>query len=429
MKNKTQIITKQIAILGVGTVGGGTYQIITSQNTMLKQTSGLDIKVAAVLDKSKDLIVSRGIPASIAFDNLDDILNNKAIDLVVETMGGVEPAKSFILKCLTAGKSVVSANKELIAKHGQELEAAANLNGVGFYFEAAVAGGIPIIRVLQEAMQANNLLEIMGIVNGTTNFILTKMTEESSSYNAVLSEAQKLGFAEADPTADVDGYDSMYKLSILTALGFHSPIHYSKIKREGITKISASDIKSAKDLGYCIKLLAIAKRSKDGIQARVHPCFVPLTHPLAGVRNEFNAVFLKGDSVDDIMLYGRGAGSLPTASAIVSDIVVALKNNFKEKSVLSAPPATKIIDNFETGYYLALTAQDKPGVLAKVAQVFEKHKVSISQLIQDKEAKKGEGARLAFLIHPTKEFSMLSAVKELESLSEVKSTESFIRVL
>ena len=429
MKQSNKLTTKNIAIMGVGTVGSGTYQIITEQAVMLKQTRGLDIKVLACLDKSKDELIRRGISAAVATEKLEDILRNDKIDVVVETMGGVEPARTFILKCFASGKSVVSANKELIAKHGAELEAAASDRGVGFFYEAAVAGGIPIIRVLQQGMQANNLLEIMGIVNGTTNFILTKMAEEGASYLDVLKQAQDLGFAEADPTADVDGFDSMYKLSILAALGFHSPVHYSKIYREGITKISAADMANAKNLGYIIKLLAIAKRTKKGIEARVHPTFVPLTHPLANVRNEFNAVFLKGDSVDDVMLYGRGAGALPTASAIVSDVVVALTDCKAQPTVFSTPPVAAVVDNFESGYYLAITVADKSGVLARIAEVFEKYKVSVSQLIQDKEQEKGVGARLAVLVHPTLEKSMLEAKDELAKLKEVKSVDSFVRVL
>jgi len=420
-------IKKNIAILGIGTVGGGTYEILTKEAVLIKKAHGIDITVKKVLDRDTDIVIKRGVPKTVATNSIDDIVSDSTIDLVVETMGGVEPAKTFILKCLAAKKSVVSANKELIAKHGKEIEKAASDNSVGFYYEAAVAGGIPIIRVLEEGMQANNLLQVMGIVNGTTNFILTKMAEKGSSYKDVLKEAQKLGFAEADPTADVDGFDSMYKLSILASLAFRAPVSYTDIYREGITQVSADDITNAKSLGYNIKLLAIAEKNKKGVEVRVHPCFVPITHPLANVRNEFNAVFVKGDSVDDIMLYGRGAGALPTASAICSDIVACLKYGAKTNQVFTSDAKISVVSNFTSSYYLTATVEDKPGVLAKITEVFGKHKVSIAQMVQ--KAAKGGYAELVFLIHPSLEHSMQAAIKDIKKLKEIKSTDSLIRVL
>jgi len=416
-----------IAILGIGTVGGGTYDILTREAAMLKKTQGLDITVKYVLDKCKDIIVKRGVPQAAAVDSLDVILADESVNLVVETMGGVEPAKTFILKILQSGRSVVSANKELIAKHGKELEEVAKKSGAGFYYEASVAGGIPIIRVLQEGMQANNLVEVMGIINGTTNYILTKMAEQGLAYADVLKEAQSLGFAESDPTADVDAFDSMYKLSILSSMAFHVPVSHTQIYREGITSITAEDIVNAKLLGYVIKLLAIGKRSCEGVEVRVHPCFVPLSHPLASVRNEFNAVFLKGDSVDDIMLYGRGAGAFPTASAIVSDVISALKGGTSKTDVFSGSDKVNIIDDFASSYYMAITAVDKAGVLAKITEVFSKFNVSISQMVQRGAA--GEKAQLVFLTHPAKEHSMQAALSEIKKLKEVKSSDSLIRVL
>jgi len=421
------VVKKHIAILGIGTVGGGTYEILTKEAALIKKSQGIELSVKKVLDRTKELVVKRGVPSTAAASSIEEIINDKDISLVVETMGGVEPAKTFILKCLTAKKSVVSANKELIAKHGNEIEKTAADNGVGFYYEASVAGGIPIIRVLEESMQANNLLQVMGIVNGTTNFILTKMAEEGSSYQDVLKEAQRLGFAETDPTADVDGFDSMYKLSILASLAFRVPVSYTDIYREGITQVSADDIANAKSLGYNIKLLAIAGRDKKGIEVRVHPCFVSMTHPLSSVRNEFNAVFIKGDSVDDIMLYGRGAGALPTASAICSDIVACLKHGAKTNSVFNSSDKIAVVSNFTSSYYLAVTVEDKAGVLAKITEVFGKHKVSIAQMMQ--KAAKGGFAELVFLIHPSLEHSMQAAIKDLKKLKEVKSTDSLIRVL
>ncbi|MCL2847533.1 MAG: homoserine dehydrogenase [Firmicutes bacterium] len=437
---KNGIKKHNIAIMGLGVVGGGTYDILLRQKDMICRTHGVEINVVKILDKNKNELIKKGIPKEIACDSIDDILSDKSIELVVETIGGISPAKDFILKCLNKGKSIVTANKELLAKHGAELESVAEKSGVSLYFEAAVAGGIPIIKVLEHSMQANNLQYIMGIVNGTTNYILTKMTEEGRAYGDVLKKAQELGFAEADPTSDIDGFDSVYKLSILASLAFHTAVDYTKIYREGISRITASDIENARNLGFVIKLLAIGKRvhnEKVGnallgvpqIEVRVHPCFVPIEHPLASVRNEFNAVFLKGDSVDDIMLYGRGAGSLPTASAIVSDIIDATKQCNPPNYEVFSPKTSKttITDNFTSSYYLALSVEDKPGALASITQVFGKTSVSISQLIQQK-AKDGF-ANLVFLTHPSKEFSMVEAVKQIKNIKEIKSVDSLIRVL
>ena len=420
-----------IALLGLGTVGGGTYDILTKNREMILKTQGVDICVTKVLDKSKDLVIKRGIPKADACDNIDEILNDKSISIVVETIGGIEPAKSFIEKSLNAGKSVVTANKELISKHWKDLEPLARKNGVGLYFEASCAGGIPIIRVLQQGMQANNIKQIMGIVNGTTNYILTKMTEQNLPYKDVLLEAQSLGFAEADPTADVEAYDAMYKLSILSSLAFHTAVPFTSIYREGITSISADDIQNAKNLGYIIKLLAIGKKNDGNIEARVHPCFVPISHPLASVRNEFNAVFLSGDSVDDIMLYGRGAGSYPTGSAVVSDIVFASKadNHFSVSFEVTDKVAKDInmVTDFESAYYISLSVVDKAGVLSKITDKFGQNSVSISQMVQSS-AKDGY-AKLVFLTHTTTEKSLQTALKQIKELAEVKSADSVIRVI
>ena len=423
--------TVNIAIIGIGTVGGGTYDILMRQAQAIQETQGFSVNVVKVMDRSADMIVKRGVPAEKAVTRIEDILADKSISIVVETIGGVEPAKTFITRVLESGRSVVTANKELIAKHGKELEQIAKKVGTGLYFEASCAGGIPIIRVLQEGMQANKLLNIIGIINGTTNYILTKMAESGKSYETALREAQGLGFAEADPTADVEGYDAAYKLSILSSLAFHTAVPYTEVYREGITSVTSEDIANAEKLGYVIKLLAIGKQEKDKIEVRVHPCFVAASHPLASVRNEFNAVFLKGDSVDEIMLYGRGAGSYPTGSAIVSDIIVAAKTTehlygaFTPNSASAA--RAKIVSDFESAYYLALTAEDRAGALAKIADVFGRFGISISQMVQ-KEAVSGT-APLIFLTHVTKEAAMQNALSEIKKLKEVKSADSVIRVL
>ena len=321
---------RKIAIMGLGTVGGGAYDILTENREYIQATQGIDVTVAAILDRTSAPLQARGISADLFCDSIDKLAANPDIELVIETMGGVEPAKSFIIKSLESGKSVVTANKELIAKHWHELERCAKAHGAGLYFEASCVGGVPVIRTLTESMQANRVCELYGIINGTTNYILTKMTEEGLSYETALREAQQLGYAEFNPSADVDGFDAMYKLSILSSLAFHTSVPYTSVYREGITRVTAGDIKCARDLGYVIKLLAIGRRNGDKIEARVHPTFVPVDHPLASVRGAFNAVLLTGDFVDDIMLYGRGAGARPTGSAIVSDVVFCAKRTEHE---------------------------------------------------------------------------------------------------
>lgn len=420
-----------VAIMGLGTVGGGTYEILTENRELIASTHGVDVEVVKILDKSVDRITMRGLPVSLAVTDLDEILKDKSISIVVETMGGVEPAKTFITKALLAGKSVVTANKELLSKHWPELEKAAKKGKAGLYFEASCVGGVPIIRTLTESMQANRLSELMGIINGTTNYILTKMTEDGMSYDAALKEAQALGYAEFNPTADVDGYDAMYKLSILSSLAFNTCIPYNEIYREGITGITQRDIRIGKDMGYTLKLLAIGRRAGNKVEARVHPTFVPNDHPLASVRGAFNAVFLKGDFVDDIMLYGRGAGARPTGSAIVSDIIycalretplyTSFENNGKVAQDMEIAP------DFSSKYYLALSALDKPGILAQITGILGKHGISISKMQQDESD--DEFAEIILLTHHTKEKSVQAAVEELKSLSGVIKINGLIRVI
>ncbi len=416
--------------MGIGTVGGGTYRILTEHRDFLMKTQGIDFRVKKVLDKNLERIRSFGIPEAAAASSPDEIAADKDISLVVETMGGVEPAKTFIEKMLLAGKDVVTANKELISKHWASLEATAKKGGAGLYFEASCVGGVPIIRALQESLQANLINSIVGIINGTTNYILTKMTEEGMSYEAALAEAQQLGYAEFDPTADVEGFDASYKLSILSSLAFHTCVPYTCVYREGITKVTKTDIRMAGEMGYVIKLLAIGKRARDRIEVRVHPTFVPKSHPLAGVGGSFNAVFVNGDFVDDLMFYGRGAGANPTGSAIVSDIVYASKrvsplySDFDNNG--KAEDGVEIATDFVGKYYISITVNDAPGVLAALSNVFAKNNVSIENLIQ-----KGEKGRAAifFLTHACNESDVRRAVAEIESQSGESRVENIIRVL
>ncbi len=421
----------QVAIMGIGTVGGGTYDILTQNHDKILSSYGVDITVKKVLDKDEARLKAKVKPEQITTD-LNDILNDPEISIVVEVMGGVEPAKTFITRALEAGKSVVTANKELISKHWGEIEQVAKKNGVGLYFEASCVGGVPVIRTLNESLQGDKIRSIIGIINGTTNYILTKMTEEGMSYEDALRQAQELGFAEFNPTADVDGFDAMYKLSILSSLAFHTCIPYTSIYREGITKITKEDIAFGKQMGYKIKLLAIGKRRDDEVEVRVHPTLVPEKHPLASVSGSFNAVFITGDFVDDVMLYGRGAGAHPTGSAIVSDIVYCAKReedlyaDFKNDGKVS--DAITIVDNFKSKYYVSLTVDDEAGVLARVAKVWGDCKVSI-QLINQSAGGVGGAVPIVIMTHETHEEAVRKALETLKSLDCVREIRSVIRVI
>ena len=417
-----------VAILGMGVVGGGTYKILKERRQAIMDEYGVDVEVVAVLDKVPSRVTDAGADLSLLASSIDEIAANDNVDIVVECMGGVEPAKSFLIKALAACKSIVTSNKETFGKSWPELEAAAAPTGAGLYYEATTGGGMPIIRVMTAAMQANRILEIKAIINGTTNYILTRMAQEGLDYGEILKDAQALGYAEANPVADVEGYDSSYKLSILASLAFNKRVPVDLIFREGITHITSTDIALADKLGYVIKLLAIAKNGADGkIEARVHPVFLPKDHPLASVNGSFNGVFLVGDAVGDIMLYGRGAGDLPTGSAIVSDIVYCARQieHARYGEMNNSMTEKDIISDFSSRYYLRLNVHDVPGVVADIANVFKKHKVSIAQMRQD-EGK--EVIPIVFITHLTTEKAMTKSVEEISRLSNVISVENVIRV-
>ena len=417
-----------VAILGMGVVGGGTYKILKERRQAIMDEYGVDVEVVAVLDKVPSRVTDAGADLSLLASSIDEIAANDNVDIVVECMGGVEPAKSFLIKALAAGKSIVTSNKEMFAKSWPELEAAAAPTGAGLYYEATTGGGMPIIRVMTAAMQANRILEIKAIINGTPNYLLTRMAQEGLDYGEILKDAQALGYAEANPVADVEGYDSSYKLSILASLAFNKRVPVDLIFREGITHITSTDIALADKLGYVIKLLAIAKNGADGkIEARVHPVFLPKDHPLASVNGSFNGVFLVGDAVGDIMLYGRGAGDLPTGSAIVSDIVYCARQieHARYGEMNNSMTEKDIISDFSSRYYLRLNVHDVPGVVADIANVFKKHKVSIAQMRQD-EGK--EVIPIVFITHLTTEKAMTKSVEEISRLSNVISVENVIRV-
>ena len=421
-----------IAILGLGVVGSGTYKILTEHRDFYKQVHGIDFKVENVLERNRARALSLGVAAENIASNMAEICSNSEVDIVVEVMGGVEPAKSFVLAALNAGKSVVTSNKELFCKYSHELEKAAKKNNCGLFFEASCVGGVPVIRTLLDNLQGNKITSMIGIINGTTNYILTKMSDCGASYEKILEEAQSLGYAEADPTADVEGFDAAYKLSILSSLAFHTKIPFSKVYREGIMAIDPCDIEYGKKLGYVMKLLAVGKNSDSGIEVRVHPAFVNSSHPLAAVNDSFNAVYVTGDSVGDIMLYGRGAGALPTGSAIVGDIIYcATHDNFNYSTfnnTADADPATKFLTNYESAYYLRLDVDDKAGVLSKVTSVLSKHGISVARVIQEKQ-NKGSSVSLILITHCTHEKNTDEAVQEININGGFAKVVSVIRVV
>jgi homoserine dehydrogenase len=351
------------------------------------------------------------------------------VDVVVETIGGIEPARQLTLAALKSGKPVITANKELVANCGAELFEAASAAGVDLYFEAAVGGGIPIMRALRESLVGERINKILGIVNGTTNFILTKMTEEGASYSEVLTEAQALGYAEADPTADVEGHDAGAKAAIIATIAFGQTVVAGDVFQEGISQVSADDIEAARRLGHVIKLLAIVERAGDEIAVRVHPAMVPIAHPLASVRDSFNAVFVEGEAVGELMFYGRGAGGFPTASAMIGDLLSAVSNlNRNTSSPIGSMETAKIrpIDETSSAFYLKLEVEDRPGVLAAVSSVFGEHGVSIRSMEQHGA---GDSASLVLIIHRALESDVQATLRDLRDLDPVQSVGSVMRVI
>lgn len=419
-----------VAILGLGVVGGGTYKILTDNREYYKKTQKLDITVECVLEKNKKRAEDLGVPSENVASSIEEVISNPNVDVVVEVIGGIEPARTFVMKALMSGKTVVTSNKELVCKHWYELEKEAKIMNAGLYFEASCVGGVPIIRTLMDGTQANHVSSLVGIINGTTNYILTKMERDGSDYDTALKEAQSLGYAEFNPTADVEGFDAAYKLSILSSMAFSKRIPLENVYREGITKITAEDIAYGKKLGYKIKLLAIGKATDAGIEVRVHPAFVPVGSMIASVNDSFNAVKIVGDSVGEVMLYGRGAGALPTGSAIVSDIIYAGKHTDNYYSTFDNTKEpdknTKFVSDFTTKYFIRLNVRDKVGVLSKVTGVFAKHGVSIQEVKQ--EAERNDGVPLVIITHETQEFSVRKTLEKIEEMEDVFSVDSLIRV-
>lgn len=421
---------KKIGLLGLGTVGSGVYEILQRQKNTLVDKVGCDVEIAKILVRNKQKYATM-YPETLLTDRWEDILEDDSIDIVVEVMGSMDIARKYISEALQKGKHVVTANKDLIAVHGHELLQLAKENHCDLLFEAAVAGGIPIIRPLKQCLLGNHISEVMGIINGTTNFILTKMAEEGMDFADALKLAQDLGYAEADPTADVEGHDAGRKLAIMASIAFHTPVTFADVYTEGITKIKAKDIRYAHELGYEIKLLGIAKQAEDGVEVKVHPTMIPQNHPLAAVKDSFNAVFVHGDAVDDAMFYGRGAGSLPTGSAVVGDILDVARNmvygctgRIGCSCYYDLP--IKEMEDTVSSYYIRMKLEDRAGTLAELAGVFGKNGVSISMLIQ--KAKEGDTAEVVIVSYDVKERRFRDSLATISAMPMVKEISSVIRV-
>lgn len=420
----------RVAILGSGTVGTGVYKIIQNQKDEFPHKICSELEVAKILVRNINK-QREGIPSEILTDKWADIINDDSIGIVIEVMGGIEPAKTYISEALTKGKNVVTANKDLMAEYGHELLETAAAHNCDLLFEAAVAGGIPIIRPIKQCLAANKITEIMGIINGTTNFILTKMTEEGMEFEDALKLATELGYAEADPTADIEGLDAGRKIAILASIAFNSRVSFSDVYTEGISKITAKDIKYAKELGCVIKLIATAKNTETGIEVRVTPMFIPVSHPLASVNDSFNAVFVHGDALGDAMFYGRGAGELPTASAVMGDVIDVCRNtvyncNGRIGCTCYKNIPIKSMDNIESKYFVSTLLENKSGTLGAVANTFAGNNASIDQMVQKN--KIGNNAEVLFIIDNVKEKLFLRSIKELSAMHYVKEISSIIRV-
>ena len=417
-----------VAVLGYGTIGSGVVEVLQTNTEVIAQRAGEEIAVKYILDL-------RDFPGDPNADKIvhdyDIIDKDEDVQVVVECMGGVEPAYTFVKRALLNGRSVATSNKELVAKHGAELIAIAHEKNINFLFEASVGGGIPIIRPLVQCLTADVIEEVSGILNGTTNYILTRMTQSGMSYDEALKEATDLGYAEADPTADVDGLDAGRKIAIMASIAFHSRVTFSDVYIEGIRNITAKDIFYAKEFNSVIKLVGIARKDEDGIEVKVLPILIPQDHPLATVNDSFNAVFVHGTASDDTMYYGRGAGKRPTASAVTGDLctvarhIVEKHSNLHVCSCYKELPVKNIQDTYSR-FFLRLQVADRPGVLANITSVFGTSQVSIAQIIQ--KSRQNGNAELVIITDEVKELYFTDALNILKRLSIVNSISSLIRV-
>ncbi len=422
----------QVGLLGLGTVGSGVVRIITDHQERLIHQVGCPVKVTKVLVQNIEKEREVDVPSTLLIQDVNEILDNPNIDVVIEVMGGIDDAKAYILQALKSGKHVVTANKDLMALHGAELLAVAKDNQADLFYEASVAGGIPILRSIVEGLSSDLITKVMGIVNGTTNFILTKMSDEGRAYNDVLKEAQQLGFAEADPTSDVEGLDAARKMTILATLGFSTNVELGDVKVKGITSITAEDIEYSKSLGYTIKLIGLAKRDGEKLEVTVEPTLLPNAHPLAAVQNEYNAVYVYGEAVGETMFYGPGAGSLPTATAVVSDLVAVMQNIRLGVTGNSAvvPQYQKVLkepDEIIVKKFLRLHVKDEIGVFAKITSLFSERGVSFEKIIQMPLEEKGK-AEIVIVTHRASLADYEYILHTLQSYEEIDCVKANYRI-
>ena len=427
-----------IGLLGIGTVGGGTYTVLKRNQEEIARRAGREIKVKMIADKDLDRARSFADHDVIVTDNAHEVTTHPDIDIVVELIGGQTIAKDLILEAIAHGKHVVTANKALLANHGTEIFAVARAKGVMVAFEAAVAGGIPIIKALREGLTANRITWIAGIINGTSNFILSEMRDKGLSFEQVLAEAQKLGYAEADPTYDIEGIDAAHKITLMSAIAFGIPVQFSKVYTEGITKLTGEDIRYAEELGYRIKLLGITKRVEKGIELRVHPTLIPVRRLIANVEGVMNAIVVKGDAVGATLYYGAGAGAEPTASSVIADLVDVTRMqtadpmhrvptlSFQPDSLSDTPVIP--MEDVETSYYLRMQVIDKPGVMAEITRIVAENNISISALIQKEPDSDSDRVSIIMLTHLTVEKNINAAIARIESLPVVTNKVIRIRI-
>jgi homoserine dehydrogenase len=422
----------RVALLGAGVVGSEVARLLMTQADDLAARSGAPLELAGIGVRRLDAERTLAVDPALYTDDLEALVRRADVDVVIEVMGGIEPARSLLLAAMEHGASVVTANKALLAEDGATLYEAAERFGVDIYYEASVAGAIPLLRPLRESLVGDRVQRVLGIVNGTTNYILTRMDETGAAFGDALAEAQALGYAEADPTADIEGHDAAAKAAILAGLAFHTRVTRDDVSCEGITRVTPEDVATARAMGKVIKLLAICERAADGkgVSVRVHPAMLARTHPLAGVREAYNAVFVESDAAGQLMFYGRGAGGAPTASAILGDLVAVVRNRLSggraPKESAYADLEVLPLGRSETRYYLHLRVADKAGVLARVAQTFAEHQVSIETLRQDGH---GDDASLVLVTHAASEDHLQAMVESLRALDIVRSVASVMRVV
>ncbi|MGD9950824.1 MAG: homoserine dehydrogenase [Desulfobulbus sp.] len=427
----------KVGLIGFGTVGKGLAEVLYSQQQRLVKRTGMTIRLAGIADYGTTTLPEKFADVLLTRD-AQELIANPEIDIIVELIGGIEPAKTFVLQAIASGKHVVTANKALLSQEGAEIFAAAAAKGVEVGFEASVGGGIPVIKALKEGLVANRILSIMGIMNGTANYILTRMTDEGIPFAEVLKDAQRLGFAEADPTYDIEGIDTAHKLAILMTMAYGMPITHKEIATEGISNIEPMDIELARELGCRIKLLAISRNHGDHVEARVHPTMVPQNHLLASINGAYNAIHFQGDTVGNVLLYGQGAGMIPTGSAVAAD-VVDIARDIQSGSIGRVPSLSYLpsemrprritpMDELYGPYYFRLTVLDQPGVLATVAGILSKYEISIESVIQ-KGRKKTGAVPLVIVTHRAKESSVRGALEEISQLKSVTAPVVKIRIL